>query len=88
MSVHQITIKKNKTFGPKNSEPDIYIISICLSTEIMAKIWNLKQQQTRQNRRAEQTAASLLKTSHAMSELNSFTMTKRNQLPRSKILLV
>lgn len=43
-----------KLLAPKNSEPEIYIISICLSIEIMAKTWNLKQQQTRQHRGAEE----------------------------------
>lgn len=31
---------KTKYFLHKNSEPETYIISICLRVEIMAKIWN------------------------------------------------
>lgn len=32
--------KHQNTFLHKNTEPETYIISICLSVEIMAKIWN------------------------------------------------
>ena len=52
----------------KNSEPETYIISICLSIEIMAKIWDQERADTTARMSREDSLITTKHTGHALQE--------------------